>query len=97
MECSPDEAVWRMGRRQKNGGFTAKTFTRAKIIPSALQANSYASLGTGMVIHHCDKFVEAHTTVKHGNFACFRNRGFSCNTTDFDILNVNSKKLSLYM
>lgn len=87
--------MWRMGRRQKNGGFTAKTFTSAKIIPSALQANNYASLGTGMVIHHCDKFVEAHTTVKHGNFACFRNRGFSCNTTDFDILNVNSKKPSL--
>ena len=43
----------------------------------------------------CDYFVEAHTTVKHGNFACFRNRGFSCNTTDFDFLNVNSKKLSL--
>lgn len=73
----------RMGRRQKNG-------------PSSLQANNYAGLGTGpgMGIHDCAKFVEAHTAVKYGNFACFRNRGFSCNTTDFDILNVNSKKLS---
>lgn len=73
----------------------SKLLHAQKQIPFALQAKNYAGLGTGMVIHDCDYFAEAHTTVKHGNFACFRNRGFSCNTTGFDFLNVNSKKLSL--